>query len=60
MKPSIIKGKLLPQSLEDFMTLAEQNPGWMETQISGSCEPCYDDLCAEIDEEDSDEEDSDV
>lgn len=54
MKPSIIKGKLLPQSLEDFMTLAEQNPGWMETQINGSCEPCDDDLCAEIDEEDSD------
>ena len=76
MKPSIIKGKLLPQSFEDFMILADTNrltftkcklcgepfhktetksdSGWMETQISGSCEPCYDDLCAEIDEEDSD------
>ena len=77
MKQSIIPGKLLPQSFEDFMMLADTNrltfakcvfcgepfhktetksqTGWQETQISGACEPCYNDIC-----EDSDEGDDDV
>lgn len=30
---------------------ATTDRGWQETQISGSCEPCFDKLFAEVDDE---------